>query len=284
VNYSTIVLVIILASCLAVSAFDFDQEELLYLRIKSYDGLNTGLMLPGYQIGGRTSVEAGFYLHYNHIDFVNRNSNRDLYQPDDYYGCKVSLSFKKQLSSRLASLVESRPGFYSDFKSVKSEDLSLQGTILLIDSLHSKLQYGFGAAYLNNFGEPKFLPAFFLNWQFSNNKKLSLNLPVSTELLYDPLDGVEFALVGLISGYEYVITDQAFKPDSSKDYRLSLSTGRIGLKTNVRLTGNLFISLESGWILHKCGDIYNGYEVKLWSLEATRNIYFGAKLSLRRPE
>jgi hypothetical protein len=167
------------------------------------------------------------------------------------------LGFDASLSDDLLLRIEAKPGVYSDFKDVSSDDVNapfILGVSWLIDS---DLQI-FGGVSVDFFREFPVLPGIGIRWEFAPDWTLLFILP-EPKLVYRVDDHWEVFVGGDFKGTN-VRVSQSFgtavgRPNLNNAV-LSLTEIRAGPGVIYKLNDMVSFQLEGGYMLHREWDFY----------------------------
>ena len=252
-----------------------DQD--IKIGIKSY-----GLILryPAIMKNDRAAIYSGLALDYLHFSYRSWDIQQRSYHPLDLYGVNYALLYYQKLGRNWLADISLMPGVYSDFKDFSGDDFMFQGHLALLHRVRKDFTYGFGAAYLNIWGEPQALPVVKLNWRLSSTYTLDIDLPAQARINYDFLDGFELGLAGHLSGNYYHIGENTLAGDT-KSHHVKSSLGTAGFYMAIRATGQLFWTVEFGDTFRRRLEFYNSEQGTLETLDLKNGFFFSTRLDLR---
>jgi len=217
--------------------------------------LDVGGMYPLAFKDGETVFLIGSSFNQLNFDF-----NRWPDEPSrNLYGFSLQAGLVQQLSPHWSAMMVALPGYYSDLETAENEAIDIYGLLLAIWEPNDAFQFGFGATYLSNFGEPLPLPALLLDWYLGRGFSLNALLPVSGQFSYSPHDRVILGLYCESTGSAYRMTEKDVaitKTDPStgrpvterEDLGLlvSYSVMSAGFDLKIRLIDRLYLDLRAG--------------------------------------
>ncbi len=158
------------------------------------------------------------------------------------------------------------PGLQTDFKSVTDEDISLFGMALFSRPLTDALSLSLGVVYNQDFGDPRFFPAFGFSWLVTEKFTVDMRMP-RPRLVYRPSETFVADIHAMPSGDRWSIHS------GGKDRELVLENIRTGLGLERRLTDHLWLALDAGVNLDRSYEVKNRGGRRITDLDVDNSAY-----------
>ena len=213
--------------------------------------ISIGGVLP--LIKGDTRLLGGLRYENLRVDLLDDDGFL-LFTPDHLHYVRADLLLFQRLSNRWTLGLSFAPGIASDFEEIGPDDLRFQASALLLRRVNDRLGYGFGAAYLSDFGTPLFIPMLKVDYESASHFKFTAMLPVNAYLGYAFSPNTELGLAGNISGTQYNINLDRLPGDiqpvvaapDEVDLPAKYSVLTVGPSFKQRVRGPFFVAAEAG--------------------------------------
>ena len=185
-------------------------------------------------------------VDYDFLDNVTTQKVMEISSEEDFklHALSYGLRNNRTLNSKWQMSIGVNPVLASDFE----ENISVNDLLMTVDVsfariLSKNLQYGFGLAYTNRFGDDLILPVGFFNYKRSK-MHLQIILPQKISLLFNNTKNTfQYGVEGIIKAWAFNIEDRV---TTDKVLYRSFDIGSI-IKT--KLTDNLQFNISGGMAL-----------------------------------
>ena len=222
----------------------------------AFYNISVGGVLP--LTKGDTRFMAGLRYENLRVDLLD-DEGFILFTPDHLHYLRADLLLFQRLSEQWTLGLTFAPGIASDFDEIGSDDLRFQASAMLLRRANDRLGYGFGAAYLSDFGTPLVIPMLRVDYESASHLKFSAMLPVNAYLGYAFSPNTELGLAGTISGTQYNINldpdrlpgniQPAVATPDDIDLPAKYSVLTVGPSFKQRVRGPFFVAAEAGMTL-----------------------------------
>ena len=195
-------------------------------------------------------LTAGVQYRQNNLKFTGApfpfgSTTLDLYRVD------VPFNFWKDINQKWKLWVSLRPGWYSDFENVNSDDFILTSLALFSYQWTDTTKLAFGAFYSRDLGEERVLPAIGVIYEPDQHWSLAVTFP-RLQAVYAPNEDWLFTGRGVLNGSGWNIANPA---GAGPDVQLEYSAIQAGFGIDRRISGP--------WWAYVDGGVQFGQEIKL---------------------
>ena len=220
----------------------------------AFYNISVGGVLP--LIEGDTRLLGGLRYENLRVDLLDDDGFL-LFTPDHLHYLRADLLLFQRLSEQWTLGLTFAPGIASDFEEIGSDDLRFQASALLLRRVNDRLGYGFGAAYLSDFGTPLVIPMLKVDYESASHVRFTAMLPVNAYLGYAFSPNTELGLAGNISGTQYNLNLDRLPGDiqpvvavpEEVDLPAKYSVLTVGPSFKQRVRGPFFVAAEAGMTL-----------------------------------
>lgn len=158
--------------------------------------INAKVFFPIQLKNGKTTIINA--IEYDYVNTFFDKFPEDIAFRANLHSIVYTLGVNQRLGDKWGISVIAKPTIASNLnKGISSDDLSVQGITAFERIINESFRIGFGGAYVNNFGEAKFIPIFKIKYH-NENLDLNVTAPLNVSAKYR----LDKFLVGLQSGVE----------------------------------------------------------------------------------
>jgi hypothetical protein len=241
--------------------------------------LDVAVALPWRSAGGHTAIVNG--LSYRLLDFAYKDWDVTAgeYQPDRFHALRYRFGLRRELTPGWAVAATARPGLVSDLEEIEADHVNVDGSVLVQRTTSRTRAFGFGVAYLNEFGEPLLLPLVEWIWVRSARQRIELLLPRYARWIYFASPELRLGVAAWVSGEQYRIGDAAAPvANATLDYSLV----NLGVTAARQLSRSVELSIAGGLAAARRFEVSDDDGDTLRDLGLEQRAFLHAGLSVRR--
>jgi hypothetical protein len=231
--------------------------------------------------GGRTLVLNSIEYGRLGVDFRNWDEEEagDPDEQDEAHSVKFASFVMHELSPEWRLIAGLTPGLASDFQGeISGDDFTLEAVLGLIRQVRESLAFGFGVAYVRDFGEPLPLPFLALEWQIAPNLNARALLPQDFEVSYNWRPKVDLGLAVKVRGNRYHGDPGVWGADNPQ---MKHTVASVGPTARIHLSKWLHLGLEGGYVFVHNFEFLDGDKVEsLLDMEHTGYLRAGLQLGM----
>lgn len=222
-------------------------------------------------------VSFGLAYDNYHFNYRNWDAIGDQTTVDTVHSIGIPIFFRHKMKSpQWTTLVFVTPGVASDFRGSASKGFTLQGGVVF-DRHWNERRLGFGLVAINNFGQPRVLPAVSYEETFHERHRVRVRAPVDISYFYRATDTLELGIVSRTQGTHARIGEDGTYHDKYLNY--SLSTFGPSVLWNV--TKSLTLTFDTGIVYrHKLNINNDRHEFRNFDLKDSGYLTAGLRIRL----
>jgi hypothetical protein len=219
-------------------------------------------------------------VDFNYHNFPDNDPDIDQAQSIEYTAFLID-----SLSPQWKMVAILSPGFASDFEAqLSSDDFTFQGAFGFIRRFNENFSFGFGAAYIRDFGPPLPLPFLYFDWDKSENLSVTGIVPNNLDVIYVLNPRIDLGLSFKVSGNRYHGNPSKFDDQQGnpiKNPQMEYSEGTISPTVQMHFLEWLHLNIEGGFAFYRNFRFLDGdEEEESFDLEKTSYLRVGIILGV----
>jgi hypothetical protein len=195
--------------------------------------------------------------------------------PDDVWMVVPQANYLHSINEKYSILANLRAGAFSDFQRFGSDDLRVEGAIVLDRIQSDQFTWGLGLGRVSNFGRVIFVPLVHIIWTINEKWLFDAMLPGKFDLLYMPSSKWELGLSFNIIGSRYAIESDQRKIDG-----LGVGQMNLGPQARYQIAPSLYVTAESGLAFARRLSLMDG-NTEITEIEPNNEAYLRCGLQYR---
>ncbi len=250
-----------------------------YTELKDESADEPDLKIHTNTIGGKLAFPLSFkkgkvliknYIEYKRVNFKYKDNLTDI-DIDQVQSVKYTAFVTDSLSPKWMLAVIVTPGLASDFgDKLSTDDITFEAILGLIRKTRKMNDFGFGLAYMRDFGRPLPLPFLYFTWQISPKLKANGLLPNNINLIYTPHKVIDLGLSLMMTGDRYHGDPDKYGIDNPQ---LEYSEGTVSPMVQIHFTKWMHLNLEGGFAFARNFEFLDGND-KILSYDLKPTGYF----------
>jgi hypothetical protein len=213
-----------------------------------------------------------------HFNYRNWNSQYEPYRVDTLHSIGASIFYRQPFQSPGWGFSLFLSGaLASDFQSITTEDVRIQGGVLI----NRKVRGGnisFGAALIDNYGKQRVFPAIGFDPDVNAEHKFTLRVPVEVSYFYCPQGrSVEAGIAARVGGVNANLNE----PGDYQHRNVAYSVGTVGPSVRLKFSKFVTLTVDGGWVpYHRFQILDKDDKLRDYDLSTDYFIAAGLRLSL----